>query len=93
MITLKRQLLSSDNLNFILKCHKCVLPPHEDVIVRYISSGKFVYVRRYLKQLMLINEKFPITMQIFKSISVVRAEQERHLRKHLYMIHPFSTWW
>lgn len=73
--------------------HICQLPPSEDVIVKYINSGGFVYLRRKLKKLMLVNEKLPTARFALKSDSSIRFEQERHLRKYYHMIHPFSTWW
>lgn len=82
--------LADGYLNFLKEPHKCALPPKEDIIVTCINSGAFVYLRRRLKAVTLINENFPITMQLFKSNSIIRTQKDRHLRRHYYMIHPFS---
>lgn len=70
--------------------HKCALPHEEDVIVRYIESGWFVYWRRRFRQLLLANKKHPQCKDFLKSADAIRQEKARQLQHYYWVVHPFS---
>lgn len=71
--------------------HKCTLPHEEDVIVRYIDSGWFVYCRRRFRNFLLANKKHPNCKDVLKSTDSIRNERARHLQHYYWIIHPFSV--
>lgn len=76
--------------------HHCQLPTQEEIIVRYIDTGWFVYMRRRIKSWMMVNPNHPYSKAFLKSDAAIAREKARHLQLHYYMIHPFSkartTW-
>lgn len=70
--------------------HVCSLPIVEDVLVTYISDGRLVLLRRWLKSYFVIDEKHNYTKSCFKSTFLMRREKKYHLKYYYYMIHPFS---
>lgn len=71
--------------------HKCSLPHEEDIIVRYIESGWFVYFRRRFRQLLLASRRHPNCRDVLKSTDAIRHEKARQLQHYYYIIHPFSV--
>lgn len=74
----------------VKQVHHCTLPHEEDIIVRYIESGWFVYCRRAIKSWLLASPNHPHCREALRSLAAVRQERARHLRHYYYMIHPFS---
>lgn len=70
--------------------HKCSLPPEEDIVVRYINSGNYVYLRRRFRNLLIVSEDNPRTIAFLKSSAAIKLEKRRHLHYHYHIIHPFS---
>lgn len=70
--------------------HTCTLPPKEDLVVTFITSGYFVTLRRFLKKYVTINENSKYARECFKSSKQVENEMKRHLKYYYIMIHPFS---
>lgn len=70
--------------------HECSLPSGEDIIVRYINSGRLVDCRRIVRSWSIVSEKNPRSRSFLKSSSAIKQEKARHLQHHYRMIHPFS---
>lgn len=81
---------SSTNMQYMETPHVCKLPPEEDIIVRYINEGIFIKLRRWFRMHMLASDSLTRSRLTLKSLVRIRSEQERQLRFHYYMIHPFS---
>lgn len=81
--------MNAEKINKLV--HRCHLPHEEDIIVRYIDSGWFVYYRRHFRQLMLANDRHPNCREVFKSTMAIRQERARHLQHYYWVVHPFSV--
>lgn len=71
--------------------HRCNLAHEEDIIVRYIDSGWFVYCRRRFRQFLLASENHPTCKEVFKSTAAVRQERARHLQHYYWVVHPLVS--
>ncbi|XP_030755416.1 uncharacterized protein LOC115881859 [Sitophilus oryzae] len=73
------------------KYHKCELQDEpDDVVKAFIDTGIFIKIRRRIKRLMMISQQHPLTRFYIKSLYMLRKEEQRHLIKYYYMIHPLS---
>ncbi|XP_030765042.1 potassium/sodium hyperpolarization-activated cyclic nucleotide-gated channel 1-like isoform X2 [Sitophilus oryzae] len=73
------------------KYHKCELHgERDDVVTSFIDAGIFINTRRRLKRFMMISPSHPLTRFYIKSLCMFRREEQRHLIKYYYMIHPMS---
>lgn len=76
--------------------HHCQLPTQEEIIVRYIDTGCFIYLRRRIKSWLIVNPYHPYSKAFLKSDAAIAREKSRHLQLYYHMIHPFSkartTW-
>ncbi|XP_030765039.1 potassium/sodium hyperpolarization-activated cyclic nucleotide-gated channel 1-like [Sitophilus oryzae] len=73
------------------KHHKCELQDgRDDIVTSFIDAGIFINIRRRLKRFMMISPSHPLTRFYIKSLCMFRSEEQRHLIKYYYMIHPMS---
>lgn len=73
-----------------MNAHHCELPPEEDIIVKYIDSGLFVFKRRIFRRWLIVDPLNYRSMAFLKSRAAIRYEQQRHLQYYYNTIHPFS---
>ncbi|CAH1374540.1 hypothetical protein MTP99_007198 [Tenebrio molitor] len=78
--------------------HFCTLPciDANDCLILHISSGYFVEFRRKFRKFFLVSQSNPESKAYLKSTVQIHEEEDRQLRYHYAMIHPFSEfriWW
>lgn len=89
-ILIKKMETGLKEIKHRIMMHECTLPAEEDLIVRYIDSGWFVYFRRKFRQFLMVSEHHAGGRSYLKSGFTIEHEKARQLKFYYYMIHPFS---
>lgn len=70
--------------------HECLLAAEEPPVIGFINNGYFVYLRRLIRNSLLVSDRNPRCRKVFLSKASLKREMEIHLQYHYNVIHPFS---